>query len=129
MRFRQNPLYSCQCIQSLGTADTRRPRCSAEHQTTDFSPLSASRSQCLHLFMTSVSDISIPMGKYVVSPSTQQTDSGDFRASITISSGRGASSHHRIYRFNPSFKTREDAHFYAMTQGWAHTSACATPMC
>jgi hypothetical protein len=79
--------------------------------------------------MTSVSDISIPMGKYVVSPSTQQTDSGDFRASITISSGRGASSHHRIYRFNPSFKTREDARLYAIRQGWAHTSADANPLC
>jgi hypothetical protein len=79
--------------------------------------------------MTSVSDISFPMGKYVVSPSTHQTDSGDFRASITISSGRGSGSHHRIYRFNPMFKTREDARLYAITQGWAHTHAAASPMC
>ena len=67
--------------------------------------------------MQLIREISFPMGKYVVSPSTHQTDAGTFRASVAVSSGSGTSTRHRVFRFEPLFTSREAARMYALTQG------------
>lgn len=48
---------------------------------------------------------------------TRQTDEGRYTASVSIRSGRGAASHDRVFRFMPTFATREDALDYALAQG------------
>ena len=63
------------------------------------------------------------MGKYVVSPTTHPTDSGEFRASVSIKSGQGSGTHHRVFRFDGIFPTPEAARLFAVTQGWLHTGA------
>ena len=73
--------------------------------------------------MTFHSEHSIPMGRYVVSPTTHPTDSGEFRASVSIKSGHGSGTHHRVFRFDGIFPTREAARLFAVTQGWLHTGA------
>lgn len=79
--------------------------------------------------MTFISEHSIPMGKYVVSPSTHLTESGDYKASVAIKSGQGSSSHHRVFRFDDMFASREAARMFAITQGWVQTNALSTHMC
>jgi hypothetical protein len=59
----------------------------------------------------------ISLGRYRVSPLTRQTDEGRYTASVSIRSGRGAASHDRVFRFMPTFATREDALDYALAQG------------
>ncbi len=61
------------------------------------------------------------IGKFVVSPQTHRTDCGAFQASVTVSSGQGAGSHHRIFRFQRPFVLPEAAHLVALTQGWLQT--------
>jgi hypothetical protein len=60
---------------------------------------------------------SIDVGRYVVSPSTRQNSDGAFQAAVTIRSGRGISTHQRLFQFSPTFPSREGAHMYAITQG------------
>lgn len=64
-----------------------------------------------------IQEISVPLGKFVVSPATHQTESGTFRASVTVSSGHGMATRHRVYRFDTLFATPEAARMYALTQG------------
>jgi hypothetical protein len=72
-----------------------------------------------HVFMTFhfIQEPSIDVGQYVVSPSTRQNTDGAYQAAVSIKSGRGIGSHHRIFRFHPTFSSREGAHLYAITQG------------
>ena len=63
----------------------------------------------------------VALGKFVLSPMSHPTGYGTFRASVTVSSGRGIASHHRIYRFSRQHTSREAAHLVALTQGWLHT--------
>lgn len=79
--------------------------------------------------MTFISEHSIPMGKYVVSPTTHLTEAGDYRASVAIKSGQGSSSHHRVFRFERLFASREAARVFAITQGWVQTCAMRTQLC
>ena len=60
---------------------------------------------------------SYSVGKYLVSPSSRITESGDFTASLSIRSGRGSGTHDRVFRFTPIFPTREGALTYAATEG------------
>ncbi len=60
---------------------------------------------------------SYSVGKYLVSPSSQITESGAFTASLSIRSGRGSGTHDRVFRFIPTFSTREGALTYAATEG------------
>lgn len=79
--------------------------------------------------MSFISEPSISLGKYVVSPTTHQTDAGDYRASVAIQSGQGTSAHHRVFRFESPFATREAARVFAVTQGWIQTHALQSRMC
>jgi hypothetical protein len=72
-------------------------------------------------FMTFISEHSISMGKYVVSPTTHPADNGGFRASVAIKSGHGSASHHRVFRLEGLFPTREVARLLAVTHGWLTT--------
>jgi len=59
------------------------------------------------------------VGKYLVSPLITRTDSGRYAASVSIRSGRGSATHHRVLRFVPRFDTRDGAQRYAVDQGLA----------
>ena len=58
------------------------------------------------------------MGKYVVSPTTHQTENGQYRASFSVHRAQGKGSYCRIFRFDRAFATREAARVFAITQGW-----------
>ncbi len=66
------------------------------------------------------------MGQYVVSPATQPTECGRFRASFSMLRSQGNGSYCRVFRFDRTFATREAARLYAVTQAWLQ--ACATPV-
>ena len=72
---------------------------------------------------------SVPIGKFSVSPMTHLTDNGAYRASVTISSGRGSSSHHRVYRFSRPHALAEAARLVALTQGWLQTCTPSPALC
>jgi len=68
-------------------------------------------------FMTTIREKTFSVGKYLVSPLTRRTDSGEYSASLSIRSGSGTSAHDRVYRFIPQFATRAGARRYAIEQG------------
>lgn len=57
------------------------------------------------------------VGKYLVSPLTRTTESGQYTASVSIRSGRGSGTHDRVFRFVPEFPTQEGALKYAIAEG------------
>ncbi|MEF7617554.1 DUF6566 family protein [Aquincola sp. MAHUQ-54] len=57
------------------------------------------------------------VGKYLVSPLIRRTDAGAYVAAVSIRSGRGSGTHDRVFRFVPSFPTRESAARHAVEQG------------
>lgn len=59
------------------------------------------------------------VGKFLVSPLSRITESGDYTASISIRSGRGTGTHDRIFRLVPRFPTSQGALAYAASQGRA----------
>lgn len=67
------------------------------------------------------------VGRFVLSPITRQTDSGEFAASLSIRSGRGATSHDRVFRFIPLFATAQAAASYALDQGLSYLRQPALP--
>ena len=67
------------------------------------------------------------VGRFVLSPITRQTDSGEFAASLSIRSGRGATSHDRVFRFIPLFATAQAAANYAIDQGLSYLRQPALP--
>ena len=73
--------------------------------------------------MTFHSEHSIPMGRYVVSPTTHPTGSGEYRASVSIKSGQGSGTHHRVFRLDGLFPSREAARLFAVTQAWLTTGS------
>ncbi|MDH5204471.1 MAG: hypothetical protein OEY75_10520 [Hylemonella sp.] len=56
-------------------------------------------------------------GKYLVSPLSRLSESGQYLASVSIRSGSGRGTHDRVYRFEPEFSTREGALQYAVAEG------------
>jgi len=76
-----------------------------------------------------ISENTFSSGKYVVSPATHLTDSGRFGASVAVSSGAGTSSHHRVFRFDQLFDSREAARIFAVTQGWLQTCSPRPAYC
>ena len=60
------------------------------------------------------------VGKFLLSPSTQQNTDGQFAASLSIRSGRGSGTHDRVYRFVPVFPTAQAALQYALDQGMGY---------
>jgi hypothetical protein len=67
--------------------------------------------------MTITREKAFSVGKYLVSPSTRQTDCGGYAASVSIRSGQGAGTHDRLFRFDARFATREGARHHAVQQG------------
>ena len=61
------------------------------------------------------------MGQFVVSPSTQPTDCGRFRASFAVQRSQGNGSYCRVFKFDTTFASREAARMFAVTQGWLQT--------
>jgi hypothetical protein len=77
----------------------------------------------LHFSMILSSNSQIPMGKYLVSPTTHQTANGLFRASIAVQRAQSKGAYCRVFKFNSEFVSREAARVYAITQGWLETCA------
>lgn len=69
------------------------------------------------------------MGQYVVSPTTQPTDCGRFRASFSVQRAQGNGSYCRVFFFDKTFASREAARLFAVTQGWLQTSMSLPPAC
>jgi len=67
--------------------------------------------------MISSSNHSFPVGKYLVSPLSRLTETGDYSASISLRSGHGMASHDRVFRLLPRFSTRQAALNYAAREG------------
>ena len=61
----------------------------------------------------------ISVGRYCVSPKTEQSLCGGFAASVSIHSGQGSASTTRIMRFTPTFSSPAAALRYASAQGLA----------
>lgn len=72
---------------------------------------------------------SVPVGKFAISPASHRTGPGAYQASVTVSSGHGMSSRHRIYRFARPHATPEAARLVALTQGWLHTCDTGSALC
>lgn len=64
-----------------------------------------------------------PVGKYIVTPLTRCTDSGDYAASVSIRRG----TYDRIFRFLPRFESHAGAEKYALAEGYSllHTALTA----
>lgn len=60
-----------------------------------------------------------PVGKYLVSPLSRLTETGDYSASISLRSGRGMASHDRVFRLLPRFASHHAALRYAAREGRA----------
>lgn len=67
------------------------------------------------------------VGRFVLSPITRQTDSGQFAASLSIRSGHGSSTHDRVFRFIPLFATAQAAARFALEQGLSYLRQPALP--
>jgi hypothetical protein len=67
----------------------------------------------------------VSSGKFRISSTTERCDQGAYWARVTVSSGRGPSSHHRITRFARPFASAEAAHLVALTHGWLQTLRAA----
>ena len=66
--------------------------------------------------MTTTLEKTFSVGKFLVSPFTHSTESGDFAASLSIRSGRGSGTLDRVFRFVPRFNNRDEALQYALNQ-------------
>ncbi|HEX5312370.1 hypothetical protein [Aquabacterium sp.] len=67
------------------------------------------------------------VGRFVLSPITRQTESGQYLASLSIRSGRGSGTHDRVYRFIPQFSTPQAAAHYALEVGLSYVQQPALP--
>ena len=57
------------------------------------------------------------VGRYLLAPVTRRTDGGRYTATLSIRSGSGSSSHDRVFRFTPTFRSAGAAARYALAQG------------
>jgi hypothetical protein len=71
----------------------------------------------------------IPMGNYIVSPATQETSAGLFRASIAVQRSQSKGAYCRVFNFDCEFVSREAARVYAITQGWLETGSANAQTC
>jgi hypothetical protein len=68
--------------------------------------------------MNQISESAIPMGNYIVSPTTHETSTGRFRASFSIQRSQSKGAYCRIFNFDSEFVSREAARVYAISQAW-----------
>lgn len=59
------------------------------------------------------------VGRFLVSPLSRLTESGDYSASISIRSGRGMGTHDRVIRLLPRFSSHHAALEHAAHEGRA----------
>jgi hypothetical protein len=71
-----------------------------------------------------VRDPSFSLGRYTVCVSTRRTHSG-YLATLALRSGQGMASHCRVWRFAPSFSSRDAARRYAVAESHQLAGACA----
>jgi len=86
----------------------------------------------MHLFSPTTKPKSFPavsIGKYSISPMFHETGTGGYHGSVTVSSGQGSASHHRIFRFSRRHASAEAARLVALTQGWLQTYNPRPAMC
>ena len=88
----------------------------AAHLSVLFSLCTAPERACAY-FVNITQDHSLSVGKFLLSPLTKRTESGQYAASLSIRSGRGSGTHDRVFRFLPSFPTSDEAIEYALAQG------------
>lgn len=67
------------------------------------------------------------VGKFLLSPLSKQTPSGQYAASLSIRSGRGSGTHDRVFRFIPVFPTPQAAMQYALEQGLGYLRLSGLP--
>jgi hypothetical protein len=79
--------------------------------------------------MSTTHEKTLTVGKYLVSPLVTRTGSGRYAASVSIRSGHGSATHHRVLRFVPRFETRDGAQRYAVDEGiaWLQRLSHSTP--
>jgi hypothetical protein len=63
----------------------------------------------------------VSIGNYSITPMFHETGTGGYHGSVTVSSGQGSASHHRIFRFSRPHASAEAAKLVALTQGWLQT--------
>jgi len=87
----------------------------------------------LYLFSVILSSaphtMAVAIGSYSVLPQSHLTDNGAYVGSVTVSSGQGSASHHRMFRFTRRHASAEVARMVALTQGWLHTCSPRPVMC
>ncbi|MDV7398054.1 hypothetical protein RZS08_42020, partial [Arthrospira platensis SPKY1] len=71
----------------------------------------------------------VSVGKYSISPMAHATGTGGYHGSVTVSSGQGSASHHRIFRFSRRHTSAEAARLVALTQGWLQIGSPRPVMC
>ncbi|MCW5656031.1 hypothetical protein [Hydrogenophaga sp.] len=57
------------------------------------------------------------VGKYLVSPLSRRTETGDYLASISLRSGNGVGTRDRVFRLLPRFDSRQEALVHAAQVG------------
>lgn len=67
--------------------------------------------------MNQLTNNNIAVGRFLISPLVRQLDDGRYKASVSIRSGRGQSTHDRILRLVPTFDTAADAVHFATQNG------------
>ena len=78
--------------------------------------------------LTSTTNHSIAIGKYLVSPLSKLLADGQYAASVSIRSGRGSASTDRVMRYKGSFFSENAAHHSARELGMAWVSETRQPV-
>ena len=71
----------------------------------------------------------IAVGKYLVSPLAKAQGDGGFAASVSIRSGRGSGTHHRVLRFAGLFDSAAAAVQYATEHAFCWIQESSSPAC
>ncbi|WP_284335456.1 hypothetical protein [Comamonas sp. NoAH] len=67
------------------------------------------------------------IGRYALTHTAELTPSGTYAATLSIRSGKGSSSHDRVFRFIPLFLTSAAAICYAIEQGKSYLQLPVLP--
>lgn len=67
--------------------------------------------------MTTTSTQAFTSGKYLITPLSRQSESGDFISVVSIRCGRGSTTRDKIYTFTRRFVCQDKALRHAMTEG------------
>lgn len=84
--------------------------------------------------MTPVSNASLTVGRYLISPLVRDADDGGYSASVSIKSGSGSGTHDRVLRLIGRFRTPDTARCHALAEGLDYLrprfgDASVVPLC